>query len=324
MAVTQKSQKFLGVSSDFEEFLDVKRSDFPCDFVLGTSTAAAQIEGSTKSGGRGSSIWDQYVRKFPERIVDKSYQSIAIDSYKRYKEDALVLRDLGVDAYRFSIPWTRILPNGTLSGGINQEGIDHYNSLIDVLVKHGIKPYVTLLHFDSPEALENKYGGFLNRSIVRDFKNYAEICFRSFGDRVKHWVTINEPMIMAKFGYDMGIAPPGRCSNRIMCPAGNSATEPYIAGHNLLLAHAVVARLYKNKYQAAQGGQIGISHVGQYYEPYTNSLFDRIASKRAMDFELGWSVLKPLSDKQFKLLAQVYGTAGARRISTKHEKIGEG
>ncbi|XP_022738214.1 beta-glucosidase 13-like [Durio zibethinus] len=299
--ITQKSQKWLGApSSNCEENLNVERSDFPSDFVFGASTAAAQIEGSSKSGGKGPSVWDEYVRKFPEKIMNRSNLEVAIDSYNRYKEDGLVLRDLGVDAYRFSIPWTRILPDGTLSGGINQEGVNHYNNLIDELIKHGIKPFVTLMHFDSPEALENKYGGFLNRTVVKDFKNYAEICFKAFGDRVKNWITINEPLIIAKFGYAMGVAPPGRCSDRRNCPAGDSATEPYVAAHNLLLAHATAAKLYKEKYQATQGGQIGMSLVGQYYEPYSNTLFDRIAAKRAMDFELGW-FMEPLVRGQYPL-----------------------
>ncbi|KAK6261908.1 hypothetical protein QUC31_007724 [Theobroma cacao] len=299
--ITQASQEGVDATlSNSGEYLNVKRSHFPRDFVFGASTAAAQIEGSTTFGGRGPSVWDEFVRKFPDRIIDKSNLEVAIDSYKRYKEDALALKDLGVDAYRFSIPWTRILPDGSLSGGINQEGINHYNSLINELVKHGIKPFVTLFHFDSPEALEEKYGGFLNRTIVKDFKDYAEICFKTFGDRVKNWITINEPLVIAKFGYGLGMAPPGRCSDRKACPAGNAATEPYIAVHNLLLAHATVARLYKEKYQAAQGGQIGLSLVGQYYEPYSNTLFDRVAAKRAMDFELGW-FMEPLVRGEYPL-----------------------
>ncbi|XWS47831.1 hypothetical protein CRYUN_Cryun13aG0018800 [Craigia yunnanensis] len=254
--ITQASQKRVGAAlSNSKEYLNVKRSDFRSDFVFGASTAAAQIEGSTKSGGRGPSVWDQFVRKFPDKIMDKSTLEVAVDSYKRYK-------DLGVDAYRFSIPWTRILPDGTLSGGINQEGINHYNSLIDELTKHGIKPFVTIMHFDLPEALENKYGGFLNRTVVENFKNYAEICFKTLGDRVKNWITINEPLITAKFGYTMGVAPPGRCSDRATCPA-------------------------------EQAGQIGMSLVGQYSEPYSNTFLDRAAAKRSMDFELGW-FMEPL------------------------------
>ncbi|MBA0647158.1 hypothetical protein Goklo_015066 [Gossypium klotzschianum] len=229
---TQESQK---------EYVSIKRSDFPNNFLFGATTSAAQIEGSAKSGGKGPSVWDQFIREFPEKIKDNSNLEVAADSYNRYKEDVSILKDLGVNAYRFSIPWTRILPDGTLGGGINQEGISHYNSFIDELIKNDIEPFVTILHFDSPEALENKYGGFLNYSIVNDFKDYAEICFKTFGDRVKNWITINEPLIMAKMGYAMGVGPPGRYSDRKICPNGNAATEPYIVAHNVLLAHATAA-----------------------------------------------------------------------------------
>ncbi|GMJ12844.1 beta glucosidase 15 [Hibiscus trionum] len=276
-----------------KEYLNVKRSDFPIDFVFGSSTAAAQIEGSTKSEGKGPSVWDQFIREFPDKIIDKSNFDVAADSYNRYKEDVSNLKDLGVDSYRFSISWTRILHDGTLSGGINLKAIDHYNNFIDELIKNGIKPFVTIMHFDEPEALVNKYGGFLNHSIVNDFRDYAEICFITFGDRVKNWVTINEPLIMAKMGYALGVGPPGRCSDRKFCPHGNAATEPYIVAHNALLAHAAAANLYKQKYQATQGGQIGISLVAQYHEPYSDTPLDLKAAKRAMDFELGW-FMEPL------------------------------
>ncbi|MBA0764377.1 hypothetical protein Gotri_013733 [Gossypium trilobum] len=151
----------------------------------------------------GTSLFENFQKK----ITDNSNLEVAADSYNRYKEDVSILKDLGVNAYRFSIPWTRILPDGTLGGGINQEA----------------------LHFDSPEALESKYGGFLNHSIVNDFKDYAEICFKTFD------------LIMAKMGYAMGVGPPGRCSDRKICPNGNAATEPYIVAHNVLLAHATAA-----------------------------------------------------------------------------------
>ncbi|EOY22426.1 Beta-glucosidase 15 [Theobroma cacao] len=321
--ITQASQEWVGAPlSDSREYLNV-RSHFPSDFVFGASTAAAQIEGSTTSEGKGPSVWDQFLREFPDIVKDNSSFDVAIDSYNRYKEDVLALKDLGIDAYRFSIPWTRILPNGSLSGGINQEGINHYNSLIDELIKHGIKPFVTLLHFDSPQALEEKYGGFLNRNIVKDFKKYAEICFKAFGDRVKNWITINEPLIIANFGYSTGVAPPGRCSDRKRCPAGNSATEPYIVAHNLLLAHATVARLYKDKYQAAQGGKIGLSLVGEYYEPYSSTLLDRAAAKRALDFVLGW-FMEPLVRGRYPLSMRRLVKDRLPVFSAKEEKLVKG
>lgn len=123
-----------------------------------------------------------------------------------------------------------------------------------------------------------------------DFKDYAEICFKSFGDRVKNWMTINEPLIASKYGYESGTAAPGRCSDRNNCPAGNSSTEPYIASHNFLLAHAAAFRLYEQKFRAKQGGQIGLSLVSQFYEPLSNSSDDEAAAERALDFQLGWSV----------------------------------
>ncbi|XP_050257713.1 beta-glucosidase 24-like [Quercus robur] len=277
--------------------LFIKKADFPNDFVFGVATAAAQIEGSAKEGGRGPSIWDEFAKDFPGKIDGGGNLDTAIDSYKRYKEDVKFLKDLRVHSYRFSISWTRILPNGSLSGGINQEGIDHYNNLINELLLNGITPFVTIFHFDSPQALQEKYGGFLSRSIIDDFKAYSEICYKEFGDRVKHWITINEPYIISYFGYDLGLAAPGRCSlpgPPGPCPAGNSSTEPYIVAHNLLLAHTAAARLYKNKFQETQGGQIGISLVGQYFEPYSKSSEDKAAAKRALDFNLGW-FLKPLA-----------------------------
>ncbi|KAL6177603.1 hypothetical protein ACLB2K_049128 [Fragaria x ananassa] len=254
------------------EELKVKWTDFPSNFVFGVSTAAAQIEGSVKEAGRGPSVWDKFV-EIPERIMDKSNMFTSVDSYKRYKEDVKLVKDLGVDAYRFSISWTRILPNGTLSGGINQEGIDHYSNLIDELIKNGITPYVTLLHFDHPKPCQTSM-------MANDFKDYSELCFKTYGDRVKNWITINEPLVMGKMGYDLGVAPPGRCSvqapqNKIERKDGNSTTEPYIVTHNLILSHATVVKLYRENFQAKQGGKIGWSLVGQYVEPYSDAKLQR-------------------------------------------------
>ncbi|KAK4856307.1 hypothetical protein QYF36_016186 [Acer negundo] len=281
------------VKAQQEEELNVKRCDFARDFLFGVSTSAVQTEGSTKSGGKGPNIWDTFLDKNPGAILDGSNMETALDSYQRFKEDVKHVKDLGIDSYRFSISWTRILPNGSLSGGVNKEGIDHYNSLIDLLITYGIKPFVTILHFDFPQILEDKYGGPLSRRFVDDFKDYAEILFNTFGDRVKNWITMNEPLITAKYGYDFGMPPQGRCSDRKTCKSGNSSTEPYTVAHNLLLAHATVASLYKHKFQPIQCGLIGVTVSSLYYVPYSKSLQDRDASKRALDFEIGWFV-KPL------------------------------
>ncbi|XP_021808445.1 beta-glucosidase 13-like [Prunus avium] len=289
-------------SSTFLEELNISKSDFPSDFIFGVGTAAAQTEGSPNEGGRGQSVWD-----YRAKILPGSHIVSAVDGYKRYKEDILLIKDLGVNSYRFSISWTRILPNGSLSGGINQEGVDHYNSLIDELVKNGITPFVTILHFDLPQAVEDKYGGYLNRSFVDDFRDYSELCFKLFGDRVKHWFTFNEPRIIASYGYELGIAPPGRCSlPKDICVfkspvpgkclmtvgpcnfGGNSSTEPYVVAHNLILAHANVAKLYREKYQAKQKGEVGIVLVTPYYVPFSKSQEDQDAANRLFDFYLGW------------------------------------
>ncbi|XP_050221370.1 beta-glucosidase 24-like [Mercurialis annua] len=273
-----------------ESIQSAKRSDFPKDFLFGAATSAVQIEGASSSDGKGPSIWDYYQGNKKVLVLDGSNMFTAIDSYNRYWEDLEHLKNLGGNGHRFSISWSRILPKGSLSGGVNQKAVDHYNYFINRLLEYGITPLVTLYHFDIPEALQDKYGGFLSNSIVNDFKDYAEVCFQKFGDRVKHWITINEPLVVTQLGYDIGLSPPLRCSDRKMCAAGDSAKEPYIVTHNLLLSHTAAARLYKDKYQATQKGEIGITLVGQYYEPSSQSAEDIAAQQRALDFNLGWFV----------------------------------
>ncbi|QCE14349.1 beta-glucosidase [Vigna unguiculata] len=147
----------------------------------------------------------------------------------------------------------RNLPKGKLSGGINHEGINYYNNLINELLANGIKPFVTLFHWDLPQVLEDEYGGFLSPLIVKDFRDYAELCFKEFGDRVKYWVTLNEPWSYSQNGYASGVMAPGRCSAWMNsnCTGGDSSTEPYMVTHHQLLAHAAVVRLYKAKYQVS-------------------------------------------------------------------------
>ncbi|XP_039161223.1 beta-glucosidase 24-like [Eucalyptus grandis] len=268
----------------------VKRSDFPCDFLFGIATSAQQIEGSA-AGGRGPSIWDDFAARGSRKIQDKSNASVAIDSYNRYKEDVGILKELGVNTYRFSISWSRILPQGSVSGGINQQGIDYYNNLINELVASGIKPFVTLMHNDCPQALQDKYGGFLSHNILNDFRDYCEICFKTYGDRVKNWITTNEPLATALFGYDL-ILCTGRCSTP-NCDASNSSTEPYIVAHTHLLAHATAVKLYRGKFKADQKEKLELASWEKNYLPYSNSSDDKAATERAMDFAVGW-FLDPL------------------------------
>jgi beta-glucosidase len=200
---------------------------------------------------------------------------------------------MGLESFRFSISWSRLIPNGR--GLINPKGLLFYKNLIKELISHGIEPHVTLYHYDLPQSLEDEYGGWINRKIIEDFTAYADVCFREFGEDVKLWTTINEATIFAIGSYDQGISPPGHCSPNkfINCTSGNSSTEPYLAGHNILLAHASASKLYKLKYKSTQKGSIGLSIFAFGLSPYTNSKDDEIATQRAKAFFYGW-MLKPL------------------------------
>ncbi|KAG5253041.1 beta-glucosidase [Salix suchowensis] len=269
----------------------LSRNSFPDGFVFGSSSSAYQFEGETNKSGKGPNIWDTFIEEHPERISDHSNAKAAVDFYHRYKEDVQRMKGMGMDAFRFSISWSRVLPHGRLSAGINEEGIQFYNNLIDELIKNGIQPYVTLFHWDTPQAIEDKYGGFLSRNILNDFRDFVELCFQKFGDRVKHWITLNEPFMFSVNGYDTGTAAPGRVStleNYPGQPKISGATEVYTVTHHLLLAHATAVKLYKEKYQTSQGGKIGITLVSHWFEPYSTSESDRMATKRSLDFMLGW------------------------------------
>lgn len=266
---------------------NLTRGSFPKGFVFGTAASAYQYEGAVKEDGRGPAIWDKFAHTFG-KILDFSNADVAVDHYHRFEEDIELMADMGLDAYRFSIAWSRILPNGT--GEVNQAGIDHYNKVINALIAKGIEPYVTLYHWDLPQALEDKYMGLLDRQIINDYLAYAETCFEAFGDRVKHWITFNEPHTVTVQGYDSGIHAPGRCSmlRHLYCKQGSSGTEPYIVAHNIILAHATVSDMYRTKYKAKQNGELGMSLDVIWYEPASNSTADVEATKRAQEFQLGW------------------------------------
>ncbi|KAF2288871.1 hypothetical protein GH714_022490 [Hevea brasiliensis] len=205
-----------------------------------------------------------------------------------YQDDIELMHSLGVNSYRFSISWVRILPKGRF-GEINSEGITFYNKLIDALLLKGIEPVVTLHHFDVPQELEDRYGAWLSSQIQDDFGYFADICFQAFGDRVKHWITLNEANMVAQYGYYSGIWPPNRCSYPVgKCKAGNSELEPYIAAHNMILAHATATEIYRKKYQEKQGGKIGIVLHIYWYEPLRDIPADRVAAQRALGFIAAW------------------------------------
>ncbi|XP_057456249.1 cyanogenic beta-glucosidase-like [Lotus japonicus] len=276
------------------------RNSFPPGFIFGAGSSSYQFEGGAMDGGRGPSIWDTFTHKYPEKIEDRSNGDVAIDTYHNYKEDVKMMKDMNLDSYRFSISWSRILPKGKLSGGINQEGINYYNNFINELLANGLEPFVTLFHWDLPQALEDEYGGFLSPLIVKDFRDYVELCFKEFGDRVKLWVTLNEPWGYSQNGYAVGRFAPGRCSAwmNTNCTGGDSSIEPYLVSHYQLLAHAAAVRVYKTKYQASQKGFIGITLVSHWYLPLSDTRYDQKAAERAMDFMYGW-FMDPLTSGEY-------------------------
>ncbi|TFL04985.1 glycoside hydrolase family 1 protein [Pterulicium gracile] len=264
------------------------KKQLPHDFIWGFATASFQIEGSTDVDGRGKSIWDDF-SKLPGKTLDGKDGDVATDSYQRWKEDIELLAEYGVKSYRFSIAWPRIIPLGGRNDPVNAKGIKFYSNLIDGLLAKGIIPFVTLYHWDLPQALHERYGGWLNKEeITQDFVHFAKVCFEAFGDRVQNWLTINEPWCVSAIGYGYGRFAPGRTSERSRSAEGDSSTEPYIVAHNELVAHAHVVKLYRDQYKRQQGGQIGITLNGDWCMPYDDSPENIAAAQRSLDFHIGW------------------------------------
>ncbi|XP_020259696.1 beta-glucosidase 18-like [Asparagus officinalis] len=265
----------------------IDRREFPQAFLFGTSTSAYQIEGAVSEGNKGLSNWDVFSH-LPGKIHDGSNGDVADDHYHRYLDDIELMHSLGVNSYRFSLSWSRILPRGRF-GEVNPVGIEFYNNLIDALLVKGIQPFVTLSHFDIPQELEDRYGAWLSPQLQEDFGHYAEVCFKAFGDRVKFWTTFNEPNFMVKFGYSVGTYPPGHCSEPYgNCAFGDSSSEPYIAAHNIILSHATAVDIYRKFYQVSQGGSIGLVIQSKWYEPLRNATQDLLAAQRVLSFAVGW------------------------------------
>lgn len=246
---------------------------FPPDFLFGAATASYQIEGAWNEDGKGPSIWDVSTHYKPSRIVDQSNGDIAADSYHKIDEDVELLKQLGVQSYRFSVSWNRIFSNG-LSNTYNQAGVDHYNKLIDKLIENNITPMLTMYHYDLPDYIE-QLGGFTNPIIVDYFMEYADILFEKFGDRIKHWITFNEPFEICINGYGIGLQAPNK---------NISGFGEYLCSHNLILAHAAAYNLYKEKYKSIQYGEIGITLSGGFGMQEDGS----DSADRYQAFNFGW------------------------------------
>lgn len=237
---------------------------FPKDFRWGVATAAYQIEGGVNEGGRGKSIWDTFCR-VKDAIKNGDTGDVACDHYHRWREDVELMRQLGVKNYRFSIAWPRIVPDG--SGPTNQAGLDFYERLVDELLKKGVEPFVTLYHWDLPQALQDK-GGWTNRETTDAFASYADAVTKRLSDRVKYWITHNEPMSVTSLGYVTGEHAPG-------------IKDPITAlkvSHHLLLSHGKAVQAIRANDKAK--AKVGIVNVTIQVEPASNRDDDVAAAKR--------------------------------------------
>jgi beta-glucosidase len=232
---------------------------FPKQFLWGAATAAYQIEGAVKEDGRGETIWDRFSHT-PGKTLNGDTGDIACDHYHRYREDIALMKKLGLKGYRFSVAWSRIFPDG--KGNVNQRGIDFYQSLVDELLTAGIEPAVTLYHWDLPQALQDK-GGWANRDTTDYFTDYAVVLFKTFGDRVKKWITHNEPICAAFVGNASGEHAPGFHDDSLAVQVS----------HHLLLSHAKAVQAFRQL--NSPDGKIGITLVLTPVHPASNSPEDQ-------------------------------------------------
>ncbi|XP_012548562.2 lactase/phlorizin hydrolase [Bombyx mori] len=249
---------------------------FPEGFMFSTATASYQIEGAWNVDGKTENIWDHICHKEPSPMADNSTGDIANDSYNLYKRDVEMIRELGIDYYRFSVSWTRILPT-SFPDYINEAGVAYYNNLIDELLKHNIKPMLTIYHWDLPQKLQDM-GGWTNPYIIDWYADYARVLFQKFGDRVKNWITINEPKEICFQGY----------GNGTMAPAYTmTGVADYLCGKNVLLAHAKAYHIYDKEFRPTQNGNISITISCQWYEPESDREEDITAANEMILFEWG-------------------------------------
>ncbi len=238
---------------------------FPPGFTFGVATSAFQIEGAWNEDGKGPSIWDTFSQT-PGNVWRDIPGNTAVDHYHRFRDDVAMMRDLGIESYRFSLSWPRLLPEGV--GSVNQKGVDFYHRLLDSLDDAGITPNVTLYHWDLPQALEDR-GGWLNRDVADWFGEYAALAFREFGDRVPLWSTLNEPIALW-VGYAMGVFAPG----------GRDARDGKQAMHNALRAHGSAVRAFR---EAGSPGEIGVVLDIWQRHPATDAPEDNAIAERDED-----------------------------------------
>ena len=245
---------------------------FPADFLWGAASAAYQVEGAWNADGKGLSVWDLFT-KMPGKTFNGSNGDVAVDHYRRYKEDVALMAEMGLKAYRFSVSWPRVYPRGR--GEINQAGLSFYGALVDELLAHDIEPILTLYHWDVPQALVEEYGAWESRRIIDDFDNYCTTLYKHLGDRVKYWVSLNEQNYNFHHGFVTALHPPGVKDRKRF----------YEANHIAFLANAKAIESFR---QHVPNGKIGPSHAYSPAYPLTSSPEDVLAYENAEAFTNDW------------------------------------
>jgi beta-glucosidase len=279
--------------------------DFPAEFLWGSATSAYQIEGSPLADGAGPSIWQRFTHT-PGMVRDGETGDVACDHYRRYAEDVALMRELGMNAYRFSISWSRVLPRGR--GAVNNPGLDFYDRLVDTLLANGIEPAVTLFHWDLPAALDD-LGGWLNPDCASWFADYASVVFRRLDDRVKLWATLNEPWVVTDGGYLHGAIAPGH-RNRFEAP---------IATHHLLRAHGRAVQAYRSEGKHRIGLVVNLEPK----YPASDDAADAAATVRA-DAYMNRQYLDPVFLRRYPdELGEIFGEAWPEWPAEDFALIGE-
>jgi beta-glucosidase len=271
---------------------------FPDGFIWGAATAAYQIEGACNEDGKGASIWDRYSHT-PGRIANGDTGDVACDSYHRWQDDIRLMKEMGLNAYRFSLSWPRILPQGR--GEVNQAGIDFYSRFIDALLENGIEPFVTLYHWDLPQAIQDA-GGWLNRRTIDWFGEFAAVCYKAFGDRVRYWMTINEPNVVAYCGFISAEHAPG---------VQDRATGLQVC-HHVLLAHAEAVRVGREL--LPKNAKIGVVPNIDHVYPLTQSRADRELAEEQWMEGTGWYTEPLLKGRYPANIMKKYQTMGIAPI----------
>ncbi|CAN6614722.1 hypothetical protein TRVA0_006S00342 [Trichomonascus vanleenenianus] len=253
---------------------------FPKDFIWGWAASAPQIEGAVRADGRGPSVWDNIVHKVPGIIKNNDTLDVTTNHYYLYKQDVERLKAMKVPYYSLTMSWSRIFPFG--NGTVNKKGLEHYIDEVDYLIANGITPVVTIYHWDMPQALQNAYGGWIDKHVVEDYANYARTVFHALANKVKTWITMNEPQVFCQDYYDW--------PDKVFPTFNKTALErKYLCGHHAILAHATAVKVFREEIEPKYGkGKIGFPQSWDFTPPFSDSNADHQASNRSMDFTAGW------------------------------------